>query len=219
MLKKFLLIFLGAVIWGCGPSAEVVTKGGPTVAEVKATSPFEKVRIAVARFENKTPYYVGEGITDMLATALFQTGKFIVLERENLDVVLQEQKLSSIGVIDRRTGAPVGKLEGAQFLIVGAITEFEPRYRGAAAVVGEVSQSYIAMEIRIVDTTTARVVSSVRVEGKATDAILDTTALQWAGVVPMASSLKAWHHTPMEKAIRLCIERAVDFIVNYSFGR
>ena len=139
-----------------------------------------------------------------------------MLERENLDLVLQEQKLSSTGVIDSRTAVPTGMLEGAEFIIVGTITEFEPNYRGAGAVAGQVKQAYVAMDIRIVDTKTARVVSFVTVEGKATDAHIDTSVLRWVGAGPLVSSLKAWSNTPMDKAIRLCIEKAVDFIVNYS---
>ena len=68
----------------CGPTAEVTTKGGPTIAEVKETSPFEKVRIAVGRFENKTPYLISYGMTDMLVSALFKTGKFTLCWRERI---------------------------------------------------------------------------------------------------------------------------------------
>jgi curli biogenesis system outer membrane secretion channel CsgG len=203
----------------CGPTATVTTRPGPTISEVQQTSSFAKMRIAVSRFENKTTYYISEGMTDMLVSALFETGKFLVLERENLDVVLQEQKLSTVGVIDKKTAIPAGMLEGAEFLVVGAITGFEPDYKGAQTVVGGAKQSYVSMDMRIIDSKTARVVSSVTVEGNATDKVLNPGALKWVSSAPLISSLSAWSNTPIDKAIRLCIDKAVDFVVNYSLER
>ncbi len=220
-MKKivFLGIGLSFLLLMCGPTATVTTRSGPTIEEVQRTSPHEKMRIAVARFENKTAYYVSYGMTDMLTSALFNTGKFIVLERENLDVVIQEQKLSSVGVIDQRTAIPSGMLEGAEFLVVGAVTAFEPNYRGARTAIGGGKQSYVAIDMRIIDSKTGRVVSSVTVEGKATDTLISTGMLRWVGAGPLASSLRAWSNTPIDKAIRICIDRAVDYIVNYSMQR
>ncbi len=220
MKKLFILGFISSLfLFMCGPTATVTTRGGPTISQVQRTTPYEKSRIAVARFNNKTPYLVSEGMTDMLTSALFNTGKFIVLERENLDVVLQEQKLSSVGVIDKRTAVPAGMLEGAEFLVVGAITGFEPNYRGVKTAVGGAKQSYVAVDLRIIDSKTGRVVSTVTVEGKATDSLISTGMLRWVGAGPLASSLRAWSNTPIDKAIRICIDKAVDFIVNYSMKK
>jgi len=222
MKRTFLvmyLIVLTIFIVSCGPTATVTTREGPTISEIQTTSPFAKMRIAVARFENKSPYYVSQGMTDMLVSALFETGKFIVLERENLDVVLKEQKLSSIGVIDYKTAIKAGMLEGAEFLVLGAITGFEPDYRGAKTIVGGAKQSYVAMDVRIVDSKTGRVVSSITVEGNATDTVLSPGSLKWVSSSPLISSLSAWSNTPIDKAIRLCIDKAIDFIANYSLEK
>ncbi len=207
---------LMAFIQACGPTATVVSTGGPTIVEAQDVDASAKYRIAVARFEDKTGYRLSWGMTDMLVSALFRTGRFIVLERENLDVVLQEQRLSSVGVVNEKTAVPAGMLEGAEFLVLGAITEFEPDARGVKTPVGGVKQSHVALDLRIVDSTTGRVVSSVTVEGQATDTALNAGVLKYIGVSPLVSGLKAWSNTPMDKAIRLCLEKAVEHIVNYS---
>jgi len=204
------------ILQGCGPTATVVSSGGPTIVEAQNVDAAGKMRIAVARFENKSAYMVGEGMTDMLTSALFRTGRFIVLERENLDAVLQEQKLSSVGVINEKTAIPAGLLEGAEFLVLGAITMFEPDARGVRTAVGGAKQSRVAIDMRIVDSTTARVVASVTVEGSATDFALDAGILKYIGVGPIISGLRAWSNTPVDKAIRLCLEKAVDYIITYS---
>ena len=60
-----------------------VTTGGPSVAEA-TTYQGPKARIAVARFEMKAAKgynEIGTGMSDMLVDSLFQSNRFIVLER------------------------------------------------------------------------------------------------------------------------------------------
>jgi predicted ATPase len=89
-----------------------------------------KARIAVARFENKTAdsmnWYspsIGDGMADMLTTALVNSGRYIVLERESLDTVLSEQDLGASGRVREDTAAAIGDRlarlsEGAQVVAV-----------------------------------------------------------------------------------------------------
>jgi len=214
-----ILSLLIIALCACAPQVTVTSTGGPTIEEAQAVSSFDKMRIAVAKFENKTGYMVTEGMTDMVVSALFNTNKFIVLERENLDIVLQEQKLSNIGVIDEKTSIPAGLLEGAEFLVLGALTEFEPDYKGVKTPLGGAKTSHLALDLRIVDSKTARIVSSVTVKGDATDATISTGVLKYIGAGPLASGLSLWSKTPMDGAIRLCLDKAVDYIVTHSLKK
>src|SRR5690349_12556709 len=88
---------------GCyGASATVVDSGpAPTIQQAQAapaTGP--QKRIAVSAFEYRAgqgSHDIGEGMSDMLTNALFNTGKFIVLERENLNEVIAEQDRADSG--------------------------------------------------------------------------------------------------------------------------
>ncbi|OGD10076.1 MAG: hypothetical protein A2Y86_02420, partial [Candidatus Aminicenantes bacterium RBG_13_62_12] len=195
-IAAFIIIVFLVLCAACGPTATVVSTGGPTIIEAQNVDSSAKHRIAVSRFEDKTAYLVSRGMTDMLVSALFRTGRFIVLERENLDVVLQEQRLSSAGAVSEKTAVPAGMLEGAEFLVIGAITEFEPDARGVKTSLGGAKQSHVALDLRIVDSATGRIVSSVTVEGQATDTALNAGALKYVGVSPLISGLKAWSNTP-----------------------
>jgi curli biogenesis system outer membrane secretion channel CsgG len=222
MSKKhpaFLILIVLCFFAACGPTATVVNTGGPTIEEAQNVDASAKMRIAVSRFENKTQYSVGYGMTDMLVSALFRTNRFIVLERENLDVVMQEQDLSRSGAVSKQATVPSGEMEGASFLVLGAVTEFEPNQRGVNTPFGGVKQSHVAVDMRIVDARTSRIVASVTVEGKATDTAIGVGFLKWLGGIPMVMSLSAWNNTPMDKAIRICLDKAVDYIVNYSMGK
>jgi len=211
MIVAGMVFLLG--FYGCGPTAKVIDKGGPTIAEAQAEpATGDKLRIAVMDFDNQTRYDVGMGMHAMLTSALFRTGEFIVLEREELRDVLLEQRLGATGVVSEETAAPTGEVEGAEVLIYGDVTEFEPGQRGVATVVGGAQQSHVAIDLKIVDAVTSRILSTTTVEGKATDVGLTTEALKYVGVSPLYY-MEVWNNTPVGSAIRLCIDKAVDHIV------
>jgi curli biogenesis system outer membrane secretion channel CsgG len=82
---------------------------------------------AVLEFQNATDYgsdQLSRVASDMLVTALKQSERFLLVERERLNLVLAEQALGQTGALDPDTRAKVGQVLGAQFLILGTITEF-----------------------------------------------------------------------------------------------
>ena len=121
-------------------------------------------RIAVMDFDNKTPYRgwrVGQGASDMLATALVQRTKFAVIERGKLASILQEQNLNNnASRFDPSTAAEIGRLLGAQYIVTGAVTEFgSSKVGGSGLGVSLGSKGYsAAVDIRIVDVDTGEIV-------------------------------------------------------------
>ena len=59
-------------------------------------------------------------ISEMLTTALIQSNRFQVLERSQLDKILEEQALELTGAIDEETAVDVGKLLGIDAVVVGS---------------------------------------------------------------------------------------------------
>ena len=218
-----LALAVGLATGGCvamQPSAQVTTGGGPGIAEAQAV-PYNgpKARIAVSKFVDKSGKgygQVGNGMADMLATSLFNTNRFIVLERGELGEVLREQDLGAAGRIKRETAAPIGEIEGAELLVVGAITEFEPNASGVGGgllggVVGlgiGVKTAHVAIDLRIIDAKTSRILAATSVEGKASD----VGGLAGIGFGPLGVGLGGFSKTPMEKAVRLCLQTAVNFV-------
>jgi len=200
-------------ILGCGPSATVVVTQGPTISQAQAEpAKGDKPRIAVMGFENRTRYDVGHGMQAMLTTSLFRTNRFIVIEREELRDVLLEQKLGASVVVSQETAASLGEVEGAQILIYGTITEFEPSQRGVDTIVGGANQSHVAIDMKLVDARTSRIIATTTVEGKATDVNLSSKMFKYVGMSPLYY-LEVYNNTPIGSAIRLCIDQAVDYIV------
>jgi len=214
------VVTLGSSCAAVQPSATVTSGGGPGISEAQSV-PYNgpKARITVAKFVDKSAKSygeIGQGMTEMITTALFHSNRFIVLERGELGEVLREQDLGASGRIKKGTEAPIGEIEGAELLVVGAITEFEPNAGGFAGgtttgffgvgVGGRTA--HIAIDIRIIDARTSRILAAQSVEGKAQD----IGGLAGIAVGPLAHGFGAFAKTPMEKALRVCLQTAVNFI-------
>ena len=214
--RRFVSLVALAVVAvaGCTSAKVVSSSGGPTIQQAQQEAyDGPKKRIAVKAFEFKAARgsrEIGRGMSDMLADSLFSSNRFIVLERENIKEVMDEQDFGASGRVKKETAAPIGELEGAELLIRGSITEFEPNCKGGAVLVIAAKQACITVNLRIVDAKTGRVVNATTVEGRSGS--MGAGLIFATGGLPVG--LGGWSKTPMESAIRNCIETAVKHIVN-----
>ena len=105
----------------------------------------ERMSVAVLPFENKgASLDLGEIVLDKMITALFNQGRFKVIERSQLDKILQEQQLGMTGVVDASTAAEIGKGIGVDAIIIGSV---------AAAKSGAIS-----LDARAIDTESATII-------------------------------------------------------------
>ncbi len=226
--KVLLLAMAALLITACTETTTNVQTGGPTVQEA-LTYQGPKARIAVASFKCKAAQcggQIGDGLADMLATALFRTGRFVVLERgEGFEEVKKELELAQSEYVNQRKAAQKGQIESADVLVVGAITAFEPNYTGGGGAVGglfgtvlggvgaKMKNAYIAADLRLVDVRTGRVINATTVEGKATSwGIGGGLGARVSSHVFLGGALGAYKNTPMEKAIRVMLQNAVNAI-------
>lgn len=72
--------------------------------------------------------HLGKLVPELLAAELAKRESFIVVERERLDQVMREHRLSGLGIVDDSTAAELGKVLGAQSLISGTVGEAGPAY-------------------------------------------------------------------------------------------
>ena len=176
--------------------------------------------VAVSKFENKTSWSgqwnLDDGMADQLTDSLMQSGEFIVLERQTLGDVLDEQDLAASGRAMQSKTAQTGKVTSAQMLIKGTITEFEAQSGGSGtgvslfgvSVGGKKEEAHVGIIIRLIDTTTGQVIDSKRVEGKAQSGGFKL-GLDIAGVGFGTDNFKKM---PLGKATQMAIDSAVEFI-------
>lgn len=207
----------------------------PSPGEVNAGSVAEqspvradgmKAMVAVGGFDVKAAKAVGaigDGLREMLVSALHQSGYFVVVDREDLQGVLAEQDLSR-SVLARGGSSLPETIEVADIMIFGAVTEFEPQAGGSSfmtpmmgvplAMGARISWSQMALDVRVVDVRSGRVLGAERVPGMARFAQATIAGALPVGGAAIPTSLSVYRNTPMEYAIRDCIRKAGYFVIN-----
>ena len=235
--KVPILILSIFLLFGCTGiyTAKTTPSEGPTIDQaVKEDYNGPKARIAVTRFVDKSAKgpssgQIGDGMAEMLANALFATNRYIVLERQSLGDVTGEQDFGASGRVRPETAARIGEIEGADILVEGTITEFDPGTSSstpnvqtnlpgrsqatAGTTVGlqaTIKTSHLALIVKMIDSKTGRRLASEQVEAKATDLGVESNVAKG----PLLSGgLSAFANTSMEKAIRISINKSVKAIV------
>jgi len=164
-MKKLLLLWcLALVMTGL---AVLPTQGAP---KYKITVlPFDDGSIHDRWWDEE--WKLGKGVSDELITALLDTNRFRVIERGQLDKVLEEQNFGAYDRVDPELAAKIGQILGVQYLVIGKVTEFTFK-----SVAGSISKNAIGLGIktttarvtidaRLVDTTTAEIVAGVKGAG------------------------------------------------------
>ncbi len=222
-MNKFIVTAMLAALMGCGTYSSQAQDPG-----VKTACPAQKKRVAVLKFGATGKFGafegwdVGDGLAAQLATALQQSGCFTVIDRLALAGLLREQELALTGIAANESAVRVGKMSGAQILIKGEITEFEPTTSGSGMTVGlgfikvplgirlggESQTAHVAMDVRLIDASTGQVLQSHRVEGKSSASGLSL------GLDNRFASIGGEHFTktPLGQATRQALVEAVGLI-------
>jgi curli biogenesis system outer membrane secretion channel CsgG len=177
--------------------------------------------LGVSEFKNETSVSwwnaeVARDLTDMLTNELAATNKFKMVERAKLDKVLDEQDLADSGRIKKSTGAKIGQLTGAQYLVVASVTSFETNTRGTGggvsfrgiSVGGKKEDAYLSVDLRVIDTTTGEIEYSRSIEGRASSGGL-SVGLYRGG---FGGALSKYENTPTGKAIRAAVVEISDYL-------
>ena len=127
----------------------------------------KKQIVAVLDLQNLSQFddpRIGRGVSNMLITALVNTGRFTVVERneEALKRIFEEQKLGQSGAVTPQTAAKVGRMLGARLAVIGEVSEFGIRKTSAFVGVGgtKTITTRVVIDARMVDTETAETVSA-----------------------------------------------------------
>jgi len=112
----------------------------------KALQLAERLSLTVLPFEQKeTVSNAGLSFQNNLMDALVNQNRFRMIERDKLDLILNEQKLSRTALIDQGTALRLGKLVAASSIITGSIIE---------------TQAGIEIVGRLIDTETSEVMDT-----------------------------------------------------------
>jgi curli biogenesis system outer membrane secretion channel CsgG len=216
-MNKSLISFISIItlIVSCTTQQQVV-KVESQVQEIVIEDRSLKRKVAIARFTNETQYAKGifydknnnnpveKQAADMLATKLSSSGKFLLLEREGLDKILEEIKIA---------GGDQGMQKvGADYLIFGSVTEFGRKNVGDQNVFSrsKTQTVYAGVSLRLVDVSTGLIIYSEEGKGEAT-----TIAKTSMGLGETAD----YDATLNDKAISIAISKLVENIITNCMNR
>jgi curli biogenesis system outer membrane secretion channel CsgG len=199
---RFVTAVLLSLIFAFGASASIAAP---------APAPQDKVRVAVLGFENNSTWsYWGDNLgyaaADELVTQLFQSGKFTVIERAQIDMILQEQNFGQSGRVNPTQAAEIGKILGVQAMITGSITKFSIDTKGGRimGVGANYSEAESMLDVRIIDVNTAEILFA--------DESTGTTRL--GGVsTGVASFQQSFDAGIAQEALRPAVEEITEKIV------
>jgi len=184
------LVVAGLILALLGDFAEAKSKKKPALNSLELVQALEnlscsglKPRIAIYSFyatgkmASYEGYNIGDGLAAQLATELTRTNCFIVLDRTGLSNLLREQELGLAGVVSRETASTAGRMVGAEVIIKGTITEFDPNKKGGGITLGMAlrntplgfrfgrnrSRAHVGLDISIIDASNGQTKSSHRV--------------------------------------------------------
>ncbi|MBN2816293.1 MAG: CsgG/HfaB family protein [Campylobacterales bacterium] len=146
----------------------------PTVSkslQVSAEQPNGlKRKVAIGRFTNETKYgqsffidknndKIGKQAMDILSAKLFESGKFIMLERADLSKIEDELKIGNSASLSN----------AADYVILGSVTEFGRKEVSDVGLFSRVKkqEAFAKVHIRIVDVSTGQIIYSEEGKGSA----------------------------------------------------
>lgn len=185
--------------------------------------PYEGVKhaIAVVEPDYQSSYRpsidLGSSVRNMLESALYDTERFIVVERESLDSTIEEQDLATSGRAAAGSDvARTGFIRNAKYLAKVTITDVAEATSGGSGGIGfggfriggSTGKAEINMIVSIIDSTTTEIVAKQRIEGEAGRKGLNFgyVGSNWGG------DLGGFTKTPLGEAAYDCVVQATRFI-------
>lgn len=139
----------------------------------------KKTRVAVFDFDDKTEHRwhwwtgqpVGNGMADMLVTALVKTGRYRVMERAEMEKLLQEQQLGMSGITTPESAAKAAKVLGVEVAVIGAVTEFGYKKQSTGGALKKIGigasvskqSATVGIDVRLVSVSTSEILKAENV--------------------------------------------------------
>lgn len=120
----------------------------------------DRTRIAVMDFAPRVGVSESEvvGLSEMLINSLYNTGKFVIVERSQLNKVLKEQKFQQSDLTSEQV-VKIGEILGVDAIVIGSVNFIATGRTLYQKEVGTISGEY-NIDVRVVDCTTGELITT-----------------------------------------------------------
>ncbi len=89
----------------------------------------EKISMAVYDFDARSvPPAIGDSVTDFVQTSLYETGKFNMMDRKNVQKILKEQMFQKTGCSSTDCAVEAGRILNVSNMVLGSVSKLGQRY-------------------------------------------------------------------------------------------
>ncbi|MBI4691739.1 MAG: penicillin-binding protein activator LpoB [Nitrospirae bacterium] len=173
-LFKFFLLLLFLPAIACAPTTTVTKVDEPILSRSYNAGEYTgpKKKVAIAKFTNSTRFgqrRLGDTISNILATEFEKTNRFLLLERERMDKIFDELKLSMSGLTTGTLSQSQIQLIDADYIITGDVTHYSVNTAGSSDIFtkSKVQTAEVAVDLRIINVRTGEIILSETGRGKA----------------------------------------------------
>jgi len=189
------------------PAAEMRNVKGQPAAPVMSQGP--KLRVAVVRFKDKSAYgkgRLGGAAQDILTTELARTDKFIMITRQDLDLLQDEQDLVKSGRMKAGTGAKSGEVMGVNAIVTGVVSQFGVKQKSATYLVraSKTQTAEATVDVRVIDATTGQIIFAESGTG-----VHESSSTQVLGI----GGKTGYDETMEGKAFRAAVSKFIDNLI------
>ena len=167
---------------------------------------------------------VSRKLTNMLSNELKNTGHFTIVERQGLKKVLSEQELADLGIVRQDTAPKRGVMTGAKYYILGSVSDYQENTETKSGGSGinimgfgqrkssSSSKAYVAVDIRVIDTTTGEIAYARTIEGKASSSSNSTSSSGGLYGISFNDSKSSTNKVPASKAVRAAMIEVGEYL-------
>ena len=123
----------------------------------------DEIRLAVKQFETSA-------LTNKFITALVNTRKFDIIERQRVDDLISEMQMSESGLMNPARAAKAGQMIGADYFLMGELSVFTVNVNWRpipnTSKFNRTVTAQIIVDMRIVDTRTSKIVAADKGEAR-----------------------------------------------------
>ena len=109
---------------------------------------------------------IGKGVAAQLVSELAQNGTYSVMERAQLDRILNEQNFQQDSRSDASSAAKLGRLLGVDAIIIGSITQFQREDKNIQLGMRRETKATVAIDARIVQIGTGEILAVAHGRGE-----------------------------------------------------
>lgn len=175
---------------------------------------------------NGTSTALTQGVSEMVMSALYKTGKARLVERYDLRIPLAQLKMGEQGLTGPQTAIKPGSVRGSDFVLMGALTELNYNIvsNGARLAVGGIGAGArsvvinVGLDLRVVNSRTFEVPYITSLQKQIIGFEVEANVFRFFGTQLVELDAGMIRNEPLQLGVRSVVEMAVYQIMTDYLG-